>query len=91
MRGNINNLMKQAQAMQANMQKVQEEIAALEVVGEAGGGRVTVTGASVALPDPSSVAEPASAPLMLNETVPVGLWPASATGCTAAVSVTASS
>ncbi len=43
MRGNFNNLMKQAQAMQANMQKVQEEIAAIEVVGEAGGGMVKVT------------------------------------------------
>ncbi|MBW4050605.1 MAG: YbaB/EbfC family nucleoid-associated protein [Proteobacteria bacterium] len=43
MRGNINNLMKQAQAMQANMQKVQEEIAGLEVIGEAGGGMVKVT------------------------------------------------
>src|SRR3569833_2946723 len=46
MRGNINNLMKQAQAMQANMQKAQAEIAALEVTGESGGGmgKVTMTG-----------------------------------------------
>ena len=43
MRGNINQLMKQAQAMQAGMQKVQEEIAGLEVLGEAGGGMVKVT------------------------------------------------
>ena len=43
MRGNINQLMKQAQAMQANMQKMQEQIAGLEVVGEAGGGMVKVT------------------------------------------------
>lgn len=43
MRGNIGNMMKQAQAMQANMQKVQAEIAALEVVGESGGGMVKVT------------------------------------------------
>src|SRR5262249_30907070 len=43
MRGNFGNMMKQAQAMQANMQKVQAEIAALEVVGEAGGGMVKVT------------------------------------------------
>ena len=43
MRGNINQLMRQAQAMQANMQKVQEEIAGLEVVGESGGGMVKVT------------------------------------------------
>src|SRR6201995_910942 len=43
MRGNINNLMKQAQAMQANMQKAQSEIATLEVIGESGGGMVKVT------------------------------------------------
>jgi hypothetical protein len=43
MRGNINNLMKQAQAMQANMQKAQAEIATIEVVGESGGGMVKVT------------------------------------------------
>ena len=43
MRGNINNLMKQAQAMQANMQKAQAEIANTEVIGEAGGGMVKVT------------------------------------------------
>lgn len=43
MPGNINQLMKQAQAMQANMQKVQDEIAGLEVIGEAGGGMVKVT------------------------------------------------
>jgi nucleoid-associated protein EbfC len=40
---NINNLMKQAQAMQANMNKVQAEIALIEVLGEAGGGMVKVT------------------------------------------------
>lgn len=43
MRGNINNLMKQAQAMQANMQKAQAEIANIEVIGEAGGGMVRIT------------------------------------------------
>ena len=43
MRGNFGNMMKQAQAMQANMQKVQAEIAALEVIGESGGGMVKVT------------------------------------------------
>ena len=43
MRGNFNNLMKQAQAMQANMQKAQAEIANIEVIGEAGGGMVKVT------------------------------------------------
>ena len=43
MRGNFNNLMKQAQAMQASMQKAQAEIANIEVVGESGGGMVKIT------------------------------------------------
>jgi nucleoid-associated protein EbfC len=43
MRGNMGNMMKQAAALQANMQKAQAEIANLEVVGEAGGGMVKVT------------------------------------------------
>src|SRR5258707_15467665 len=43
MRGNFNGLMKQAEAMQANMQKAQAEIGNIEVVGEAGGGMVKVT------------------------------------------------
>ncbi len=43
MRDNFNNLMKQAQAMQASMQKAQAEIVNIEVVGEAGGGMVKVT------------------------------------------------
>jgi DNA-binding YbaB/EbfC family protein len=43
MRGNIGNMMKQAQAVQQNMQKVQAEIAQLEVMGESGGGMVKVT------------------------------------------------
>lgn len=44
MRGGGNfNLMKQAQAMQANLQKVQAEIAVTEVTGESGGGMVKVT------------------------------------------------
>jgi nucleoid-associated protein EbfC len=38
----LSQLMKQAQEMQANMQKAQEELAALEVEGEAGGGMVKV-------------------------------------------------
>src|SRR6202012_4301593 len=42
MRGNFGNMMKQAQAMQANMQKAQAEIATLEVTGESGGGMVKV-------------------------------------------------
>ncbi|HTX25114.1 MAG TPA: YbaB/EbfC family nucleoid-associated protein [Steroidobacteraceae bacterium] len=43
MRGNLNDLMKQAQAVQASMQKAQAELATVEVVGEAGGGMVKVT------------------------------------------------
>jgi nucleoid-associated protein EbfC len=43
MKGNIGNLMKQAQQMQANMQRAQAEIASLEVTGEAGGGMAKVT------------------------------------------------
>jgi DNA-binding YbaB/EbfC family protein len=41
--GNMANLMKQAQAMQAQMAKVQEETATKTVTGSAGGGMVTVT------------------------------------------------
>jgi DNA-binding YbaB/EbfC family protein len=46
MKGNIGQLMKQAQQLQANMQRAQAEIASLEVTGEAGGGmaKVTMTG-----------------------------------------------
>ena len=46
MKGNIGNMMKQAQQMQENMQRAQAEIAALEVTGESGGGmaKVTMTG-----------------------------------------------
>ena len=40
---NMGGLMKQAQQMQENMQKMQEEIARTEVVGEAGAGMVKVT------------------------------------------------
>ena len=39
----MGNLMKQAQQMQANMAKAQEELANMEVVGEAGAGMVKVT------------------------------------------------
>jgi nucleoid-associated protein EbfC len=38
----MNNMLKQAQALQANMQKAQAELAQLEVTGEAGGGMVKV-------------------------------------------------
>jgi nucleoid-associated protein EbfC len=37
------NMMKQAMALQANMKKAQEEIAAMEITGESGGGMVKVT------------------------------------------------
>ncbi|MBU6212386.1 MAG: YbaB/EbfC family nucleoid-associated protein [Gammaproteobacteria bacterium] len=40
---NIGNMMKQAEALQRNMQKAQEEIAQLEVTGESGAGMVKVT------------------------------------------------
>ncbi len=43
MKGGLGNLMKQAQAMQENMQKMQQEVANLEVEGQAGGGLVKVT------------------------------------------------
>ena len=42
MKGGIGNLMKQAQKMQASMQKMQEEVAQMEVTGQAGGGLVSV-------------------------------------------------
>lgn len=41
--GNIGNIMKQAQAMQEQMAKIQEQAAAKKVEGTAGGGMVTVT------------------------------------------------
>ncbi|MDN5780802.1 MAG: YbaB/EbfC family nucleoid-associated protein [Luteimonas sp.] len=43
MRGNIAQLMQQAQKMQEDMHRVQEELAKLEVTGNAGGGMVSVT------------------------------------------------
>jgi DNA-binding YbaB/EbfC family protein len=43
MKANIAGLMQQAQKMQAEMQKAQEELANLEVMGEAAGGLVKVT------------------------------------------------
>ncbi len=42
MKGGIGKLMKQAQEMQANMQKAQEELANMEVTGNSGGGLVSV-------------------------------------------------
>ena len=41
-KGGLGNLMKQAQEMQKNMQEAQEEIAKMEIAGEAGGGMVKV-------------------------------------------------
>ena len=43
MKGGFGNMMKQAQKLQENMQRAQEEIAQLEVEGTAGGGMVKVT------------------------------------------------
>lgn len=42
MKGGLGNLMKQAQKMQADMQKAQEELGNMEVTGQSGGGMVTV-------------------------------------------------
>ncbi|OGA24255.1 MAG: nucleoid-associated protein, YbaB/EbfC family [Betaproteobacteria bacterium RIFCSPLOWO2_02_FULL_67_19] len=42
MRGNIGQLMKQAQMMQDNMRRVQEELASIEVEGQSGAGLVKV-------------------------------------------------
>lgn len=43
MRGNIAQLMQQAQKMQENLQRAQQELASLEVTGGAGSGMVSVT------------------------------------------------
>jgi DNA-binding YbaB/EbfC family protein len=43
MKGGIGNMMKQAQMLQANMQKAQAEIVNIVCVGEAGGGMTKVT------------------------------------------------
>jgi len=42
MRGNIGQLMKQAQMMQENMQRMQEQLSAVEVEGQSGAGLVKV-------------------------------------------------
>jgi DNA-binding YbaB/EbfC family protein len=42
MKGGLGNIMKQAQAMQENLQKAQAELANMEVSGESGGGLVKV-------------------------------------------------
>jgi len=43
MKGGLGNLMKQAQKMQADLQKAQEELAKIEVQGQSGGGLVKLT------------------------------------------------
>jgi nucleoid-associated protein EbfC len=43
MRGNIAQMMQQAQRMQDNLKRAQEELAHVEVTGQAGGGVVTIT------------------------------------------------
>jgi DNA-binding YbaB/EbfC family protein len=43
MKGGIGQLMKQAQEMQANMKKAQEEMASITVIGESGAGAVRIT------------------------------------------------
>ncbi|MFP4245324.1 MAG: YbaB/EbfC family nucleoid-associated protein [Ectothiorhodospira sp.] len=43
LKGGLGNLMKQAQKMQEDMAKAQEELAEMEVTGSAGGGMVSVT------------------------------------------------
>lgn len=43
MKGGLAGLMKQAQQMQANMKKAQDELATIEVVGQSGSGAVKIT------------------------------------------------
>jgi nucleoid-associated protein EbfC len=43
MKGGFSNILKQAQAMQENLRKAEQELANMEVTGNAGGGMVTVT------------------------------------------------
>lgn len=43
MKGGLGNIMKQAQLMQENLRKAQEQLAGIEVVGSAAGGLVSVT------------------------------------------------
>lgn len=42
MKGGLGNIMKQAQAMQENLRKAQEELAKIEVTGSAAGGLVNI-------------------------------------------------
>ncbi|MEE9448016.1 MAG: YbaB/EbfC family nucleoid-associated protein [Arenicellales bacterium] len=43
MKGGLGNIMKQAQAMQENMKKAQDELADIDVEGQSGGGLVSIT------------------------------------------------
>ncbi|HEU5339169.1 MAG TPA: YbaB/EbfC family nucleoid-associated protein [Sulfuricaulis sp.] len=43
MKGGLGKIMKQAQAMQENLRKAQEQLASIEVTGSSGGGLVNVT------------------------------------------------
>ena len=43
MKGGLGQLMRQAQQMQADMQKAQQELASMEVTGQSGGGLVKIT------------------------------------------------
>lgn len=43
MKDGLGNIMKQAQKMQENLQKAQEEIASMEIIGQSGAGLVKVT------------------------------------------------
>ncbi|HKA43382.1 MAG TPA: YbaB/EbfC family nucleoid-associated protein [Burkholderiales bacterium] len=43
MKGGLGGLMKQAQVMQENMKKLQDELGSIEVEGQAGAGKVKVT------------------------------------------------
>lgn len=43
MKGGFGNLLKQAQAMQENLKKAEQELSSVEVTGDAGGGMVKVT------------------------------------------------
>jgi len=43
MRGNIAQMMQQAQRMQDNLKRVEQELATLEVTGHSGGGMVSIT------------------------------------------------
>lgn len=62
MRADLGQLMRQAQEMQARMQKMQQEIGRLEVTGESGAGMVKVTmngkhGVSRVVIDPAAMTE----------------------------------